>query len=63
MTRWVCRRAPYPSVKLTMQSSNEPITFSVVPAVTTPSEPENWLKASLTSGIGAEIQFALKYYF
>jgi uncharacterized protein (TIGR03437 family) len=41
----------YPTVTLTMQSSNEPITFSAVAAVTEPAEPEGWLQLSLTSGI------------
>jgi uncharacterized protein (TIGR03437 family) len=41
----------YPTVTLTMQSSNEPITFTAVAAVTEPTDPADWLKLSATSGI------------
>jgi uncharacterized protein (TIGR03437 family) len=41
----------YPTVTLTMQSSNEPITFTALAAITAPTEPADWMTLNVTSGI------------
>ncbi len=53
----------YPSVTLTLQSSNEPITFAAVAAVTDPTDPADWMKLSLNSGIAYSWGTALKVTF
>ncbi len=41
----------YPTRTLTIKSSNDPINFTVAPAVTAPTSPAAWLKVNKTSGV------------
>ncbi len=48
---WVYGSSPYPSIPLTILSTDSPVAFTAAGTVTSPAAPSNWLQLSATSGI------------
>jgi uncharacterized protein (TIGR03437 family) len=48
---WVYGSTPYPSIPLTILSTDSPVAFTAAGTVTSPAAPSNWIELSSTSGI------------